>query len=248
MPFDEIILWRKGTDGKRHKSGEVVIFQTEDAGYKPSAFHSITYDDLEREAFAALFKETAEQRLLGEYNPYYLPADQGEANTVEKSRWLMAAVSFEGEFNKGYGNMKAEQNAAFRRAKETLLCAIDEAVRQSGVSINNRENKYFKSFRHLIDCYDTTIKEKFQFCEAHFCAEIGPIKEKYCRFTGVPADTDFAMKYAETRNRSAHGSIDSITPEDVVTFQMLRCFIYLLVMERASVPSEKRKEIIGKLF
>ena len=56
------------------------------------------------------------------------------------------------------------------------------------------------------------------------------------------------MKYAESRNQSAHGNIAPITQEDVVTFQLLRCFIYLLIMERAEVPCEKRKEIINKLF
>ena len=125
---------------------------------------------------------------------------------------------------------------------------IDEAVKESGCSINNKKNKYFQRFRHLIDCYDTTIEEKFHFCEEHFQSEIEQLKSKYCRFNQVSVQTDFAVKYAESRNRSAHGVVEAIRPEDVVTFQMLRCFIYLLVMERASVPSEKRKEIIKKLF
>ncbi len=129
-----------------------------------------------------------------------------------------------------------------------LLSAISQAVDDSGVSINNAKNKYLKSFRHLIEHYDTTIKEKYKFCETHFAAEIESILKKYCLRTGISIDTDFAEKYAEARNHSTHGVIEPIRDIDVVTFMILRCFIYLLIMERASVPSTKMKEIIAKLF
>lgn len=248
VPFDEIILWRRGADGMRHKSGIAVIFQTEISGYKPDAFHSITYNDLGDNLFSALLKETAEQRLQGTYNPYYLPADRSETNTVEISRWLMTAISFEGEYNKWYKNRNAAQNKAFYESKEMLLHVIDEAVEHSGRTINNPKNKYLNSFRHLISHFDTTLEEKFKFCETHFSNEIEQVKQRQCRFSKVPINTNLAAKYAETRNLTAHGGIEPITPEDIVTFQMLRCFIYLLVMERASVPSEKRKDIIRKLF
>jgi len=42
--------------------------------------------------------------------------------------------------------------------------------------------------------------------------------------------------------------IEPISNIDVVTFVLLRCFIYLLIMERADVPPVKMKEIIAKLF
>lgn len=74
------------------------------------------------------------------------------------------------------------------------------------------------------------------------------MKERQCRLSKVPMGTNFAEKYAQMRNHTAHGDIEAIAPEDIVTFQMLRCFIYLLVMERAAVPSDKRKDIIRKLF
>lgn len=131
IPFDNIVLWRREADGKQHKCGKAIIFQVEDIEFKPDAYHSITYDDLGSDSFAALFKETAEQRLLGGYNPYFLPASRNEANTVEKSRWLITAVSFEGEFDKRYKNMKAERDQLFYNTKETLLSAIDKAVQHS---------------------------------------------------------------------------------------------------------------------
>lgn len=71
---------------------------------------------------------------------------------------------------------------------------------------------------------------------------------KYCKSNAVSPTTDFADVYEKTRNQTAHGAIRKISPEGVVVFQLLRCFIYLLIFERANVPSEQRKLIVNKLF
>lgn len=248
IPFDEITLSRRGEDGKFRKSGKVVIFQADDITYDLKAQNTITYDDLSATSFTALFKEIAEQRTLNQYNPYFIPSNRTESNVVDRAKWLVTASSFEGEFDKKYKDIKAEQSTEFQKAKSVLLSTIDRAVDDSGVSLNNAKNKYLKSFRHLIEHFDTTIKEKYKFCEKHFSAEVVDIQKKHCRLTGVPLDTDFSGKYAEARNRSAHGVIEPISNIDVVTFVLLRCFIYLLIMERADVPPVKMKEIIAKLF
>lgn len=246
--FDEIRLSRRGKDGKFRKSGKVVIFQADDITYDLKAQNTITYDDLSATSFTALFKEIAEQRTLNQYNPYFIPSNRTESNVVDRAKWLVTASSFEGEFDKKYKDIKAEQSTEFQKAKSVLLSTIDRAVDDSGVSLNNAKNKYLKSFRHLIEHFDTTIKGKYKFCEKHFSAEVVDILKKHCRLTGVPLDTDFSGKYAEARNRSAHGVIEPISNIDVVTFVLLRCFIYLLIMERADVPPVKMKEIIAKLF
>ncbi len=248
IPFDRITLWRLREDGKFFKSGVAVIFQKRDIAYDLKARETITYDDLDSNSFVTLFKEIAEQRVSNCYNPYFIPSNRSESNIVDRAKWLVTAISFEGEFDKKYKNIKIEQSEDFQRAKQVLLFAIDKEVDNSGVSINNHKNKYLRSFQHLIECYDTTIKEKYKFCETHFAAEIEDIQKKYCRHIGVPIDTDFSEKYVEARNHSAHGVIEPIENIDVVTFMLLRCFIYLLIMERASVPSTKMKEILGKLF
>lgn len=248
IPFDDITLLRFGEDGKFYKSGTAVIFQTNNTTYDLKAQNTITYDDLDANSFTALFREIAEQRTLNQYNPYFIPLSRAESNVVDRAKWLVTASSFEGEFDKKYKNIKAKQSEEFQKAKSLLLSAIWQAVNDSGVGINNEKNKYLNSFRHLIEHYDTTIKEKYKFCETHFAAEIEGIQKKYYLRTGVSADTDFSEKYAEARNHSAHGVIEPIRDIDVVTFMILRCFIYLLIMERASVPSSKMKEIIAKLF
>lgn len=248
IPIDEITLSRRGEDGKFRKSGKVVIFQRDDINYDLKAQNTITYDDLTASSFAALFKEIAEQRTLNQYNPYFIPANRFESNVVDRAKWLVTASSFEGEFDKRYKDIKAEQSAEFQKAKSLLLAAIDQTVVDSGVSLNNSKNRYLKSFRHLIEHFDTTIKEKYKFCEKHFATEVADVQKKHCRLNGVPLDTDFSEKYAEARNRSAHGVIEPVGNIDVVTLVLLRCFIYLLIMERAAVPPAKMKEIIAKLF
>lgn len=248
IPFDQITLWQLGKDGKFYESGEVVIFQKDDISYDLKTLNTITYDDLGDNLFAKLFKDIAEQRISKNYNPYFIPPNSTEYNVVDREKWLVAAIAFEGEFNKKYKDLKSEQSSDFRDAKSLLLSAITQAVNTSGVSINNPKNKYLKSFQHLIEHYDTTIKEKYQSCETHFSLEIENIKKNYCYRLKIPNDVDFAEEYAKARNRSAHGVIEPIKNTDLVTFLLLRCFIYLLTMERASIPSEKRKKIITKLF
>lgn len=115
------------------------------------AQNTITYDDLTASSFAALFKEIAEQQTLNQYNPYFIPANRVESNVVDRAKWLVTASSFEGEFDKRYKDIKVERSAEFQKAKSLLLAAIDQAVVDSGVSLNNSKNRYLKSFRHLIE-------------------------------------------------------------------------------------------------
>ena len=132
--------------------------------------------------------------------------------------------------------------------KELLLSTINNEVERTGLSINNKKNKYYNRFFHLIDNFDTTIREKFIFTQKIFKGEFEYIVMKYCQSNAISPTTDFADVYEKTRNQTAHGAIRRITPEGVVVFQLLRCFIYLLILERAGVPSEKREEILKKLF
>lgn len=248
IPFDEITLWCHGEDGKFYKSGKAEIFQTKDIIYDSKAQNTIIADDLDDKSFVALFKEIAEQRTQRNYNPYFIPSNKTESNVVDRAKWLVTAISFEGEFNKRYKDIKTEQSSDFQRVKMLLLSTIDQTVKKTGFGINNPRNEELKSFRKLIERYDTTIKEKYEFCATHFAAEIEDVQRRYCDRTGVPIDTDFAKKYAEARNRSAHGVIEPLEDVDIVIFLILRCFIYLLIMERADISPAKMKEIIAKLF
>ena len=81
-----------------------------------------------------------------------------------------------------------------------------------------------------------------------YADEIAPLIEKYARIQGVDKNTDFAQAYADYRNRTAHGSIPPISKTETITFQLLNCFIYLLILEQGDVPHEKIKEILLRMF
>lgn len=248
IPFDDIVLYRSNAKNGIEKIGNAIVFQPRGIEYTPDAYHSITFEDLGTTAFAMLFQDIAEQSLQKTYNPNFLPESRNEAITVNAARWLVTATSFEGEFNRKYKKYKAEHDSAFYELKKMLLNVIDEAVKQTNLPINDPANRHYQRFHSLIKHNDTTIKEKFQFCQRHFEAEIKDILKRYCNHAKVSLETDFATIYSRTRNDSAHGKMQRITAEGTITFQLLRCFIYLLILERAGIPREKREEILKKLF
>ena len=129
-----------------------------------------------------------------------------------------------------------------------LLDCIDSAIDSSGLGKNHKSNQNLKSFRRLIEMTDTTVKEKYRSCLFKYSYEIAPIVEKHSRTNEVSTSVDLAQAYSDYRNSIAHGTILPITKVEIVTYQILRGFIYILILERASVPSQKIKEIVSKLF
>lgn len=247
IPINKIVLY-KAENQTLIKSGEAKIFQQDCSGYSADITHNITYRDFSDGGLAALFTVVAERRAKGTYNPFFIPSDSKDAAYIDSAKWLIAAISFEGEFNQSYPDFKYENDENFRQAKELLLGCIDGAIDSSGLSKNHKSNQNLKSFRHLIEMTDTTVKEKFKFCLCKYSSEIAPIVEKHSRTNEVSTSVDLAQAYSDYRNSIAHGTIFPITKVEIVTYQILRGFIYILILERASVPSQKIKEIVSKLF
>lgn len=248
IPIDDITLYRKVENGKYAKFGTAKFFQKDSSQYSADNRHSISYNDLLEESFPNIFSLIAERREKNSYNPFFIPLDGKDAQYFDSAKWLIAAISFEGEFNRRYENFKYETDEKFQDAKDLLLKTIDNAVLASGFSINNKANTALNSFRNLIGHTDTTIKEKFKFCMDKYANEIAPLIEKYARIQSVDKNTDFAQAYADYRNCTAHGSIPPISNTEIITFQLLNCFIYVLILERGGVPYERIKEIIIRMF
>lgn len=247
IPIDKIVLYKK-EDQKLICSGTAKIFQQDCSGYSVDTTHNITYWDFSGSSLAAPFTVVAERRAKGTYNPFFIPSDSKDATYVDSAKWLIAAISFEGEFNQSYPGFKYENDENFCQAKELLLDCIDSAIDSSGLSKNHKSNQNLKSFRRLIEMTDTTVKEKFKLCLRKYSSEITPIAEKHSRANGVSTSVDFAQAYSDYRNNIAHGTILPISNVEIVTYQILRGFIYILILERAGVPPQKIKEIVSKLF
>lgn len=125
---------------------------------------------------------------------------------------------------------------------------IDCAVKQTGKSINHKQNNAWRSFKSIIDHADTTIQEKFEACQAEYETETKEYIKQICKTYGIPGDTNLAEAYALFRNQTAHGTIQKPGEVEIVTYKILRCFVYVMNMKKANVPSERITEVLRRMF
>lgn len=248
IPVEQVRLFGKNKDEKYERIGDAVVFQADCSSYSPKSMKSITLDDMTPECFPLLFEQIAEKRLKGTYNPFFYPENLREDNTVDAARWLNTAICFEGEFDTFFSDYRAENDPLFYQAKSLLLETISNAVQKSGKSINNKINGALKSFRSLISHADTTIKQKFEACQTIYAAETAEAITRVCRVNGIPEDADLADAYASYRNKTAHGIVQRPETIDVVTYSILRYFIYAMNLKKANIPPERIADIIRKIF
>lgn len=248
IPINEILLYKKNDKSKYEKCGAAKFFQHDCSQYSPDSRHSISYNDLSNECLPKLFSVIAERRFQDSYNPFFIPSDAKDARYFDSAKWLITAISFEGELSRRYPDFKYKTDEKFKAAKDLLLKTIDDAVIISGVSINHPQNAAFNSFRHLIIHADDRLEKKFQFCLNKYRDEIAPLLEKYVCLEEIDGSIDFAKAYADYRNSTAHGTILPISKVEKITFQLMRCFIYILILECGGVSNQKIKKIIMQMF
>lgn len=248
IPLEKINLFEKDDNGKFQRRGKAVIFQAENDQYSPNALRSITLLDVTDECFPALFSQIAERRDSKRFNPFFYPENRREDRVIDASKWLNNAICFEGEFDDAFPNYKAQNDPSFYEAKKELLMTIDSEVKKTGKSINNNQNKAWRSFKRLIDHADTTLQEKFKACQKVYEAETKESIQRICKTYNISEDTNLAQAYALFRNQTAHGTIQKPGEVEIVTYQILRCFVYAMNMKRANIPSEKIKEVLRRMF
>lgn len=247
VPLDRIELFEKSETGGYKKQGRAVIFQADSSDYVPNAYKSITFHDVTSDSFPVLFSQVAEKRQKNYYYHLFYPTTPKENRTIDASKWLNTAICFEGEFNSSFPDFRAKQDPHFHKAKTLLLQAIDEEVKLSGKSINNKQNSALKSFKSLIDHSDTTIKQKFEVCQNTYEYEMSDAIRTICSDLQISKDIDLAEAYSSYRNKTAHGVICRPESIDVATYRIMRAFIYVMNLKRANVPPDRIKKIIKKL-
>lgn len=248
IPLERIDLFEKDDNGKYQRRGRAVVFQAENEQYSPSALRSITLLDVTDECFPVLFGQIAERRESKRFNPFFYPENRRADRVINASKWLNNAICFEGEFDDAFPNYKAQNDPAFYEAKMELLMTIDCAVKQTGKSINNKQNAAWKSFKRLISYADTTLQEKFEACQEVYEAETKESIQRIRQTYGIPEKTNLAEAYASFRNQTAHGVIQRPEEVEIATYQILRCFIYAMNLRRADVPAETIKDVLTRMF
>ena len=243
VPVEKVELY-----GKNKRIGDAVVFQADCSSYSPTAMKSITLDDMTPECFPLLFQQIAEKRTKGTYNPFFYPANRREDNTVDAARWLNTAICFEGEFNAVFPDYRAKKDPLFYQAKSLLLDTISAEIEKSGKGINNKVNSALKSFKSLVDNADTTIKQKFEVCQTTYAAETAEAIARERNAYGIHEDANLAEAYALYRNMTAHGTIQRPETIDVVTYSVLRYFVYTMNLKKANILPERIADIIRKVF
>lgn len=223
-------------------------FFSNQTGYDSKVENSIIFEDLKHDEVSRLFSCIAIQRNQDSYNDSYIPENTKKYRSFNWIDWLNTALSFEGEYCKRYKDLKSQSDSYFANAKEYLLTQIDDKIRESGVSINNKRNSAWSKFKHLIVHTDARLEEKFQFSLNQFADEISVIKNQLLKKNKIADDVDLAIEYADYRNHLAHGDIVDMSDSNVVNFSLMRVFIYCLVLERANISKDIRKKVIEKLF
>lgn len=210
--------------------------------------NSVIYSNIKKD-IGRIFSYIGIQRKTHYEENRFMPLDLDEFTKFDQYDWLKTAIRFEGEYLKKYAGNKYSTDNNFVIAKDFLLQAIDQKIEQSGVSMNNPKNKYWKKFKRLISYEDTTLEEKFNFALDHFKNEIESIKDFQVKEKECLDKVDrLGAEYSEFRNKLAHGSFEQISPENCVNFTLMRSFIYCFILERAGASSETIKVVIEKLF
>lgn len=218
------------------------------SGYNSKVENSITFEDLTPDEVSRLFSCIAMQRSQASYNDSYIPLNVKKYRSFNWIDWLNTALSFEGEYSKKYKDFKYQNDSNFANAKKYLLEQIDEKIKESDVSINNKKNRAWTKFSHLVEHTDTRLEEKFDFMLNHFSDEISILKSQFLKKLNVSNEINLSDEYANFRNHLAHGDIIDMSDSNVVNFNLMRVFIYCLILERSDIPKDVRKKIVEKLF
>lgn len=235
----------KNTTYNKVGTGKFFSYQT---GYDSKVDNSIIFGDLTHDEISRLFPCIAMQRDQNGYNDSYIPENTKKYRSFDWIDWLNTALSFEGEYCKRYKDLKSQSDSNFTHAKEYLLTQIDDKIKESGVSINNKKNSAWSKFKHLIVHTDTRLEEKFQFSLNHFLDEISEIRSQFLKKNKISEDVDLAIEYADYRNHLAHGDIVDMSDSNVMNFILMRVFIYCFILERADISKDARKKIVKKII
>lgn len=244
ITIDHFILYKIGKD---NPVGIGKFFSHETAN-DSKAVKSITFEDMACDEVSRLFSCIAMQRNQTGYNDSYIPRNTEKFCFFDWTDWLNTAVGFEGEYSKKYKNQKYQSDLDFAKAKDYLLGQIALEVEATEQSINNKSNKAWAKFKHLIEHTDYRLEEKFEFMLQHFSKEISILKNQFLNRHNVSDEINLADEYAEYRNKLAHGDVIDINDANAVNFNLMRVFIYCLILERACITEDVRKWIVEKLF
>lgn len=245
--------------------------------YTRTKFNSIVYEDIS-EQIDKLFTNIAIRREKNIFDNMYLPNSDEDFKSVDFIKYLSCALSFEGEFqrcckskfetNEVFNYTKSQfcnlisdfekkvldDNKILSEIKLEIDNAIidykEEQLKLLSKKKAKRIESYIDNFKNTLDKIDYTLEEKFNFMiksyDKIFKKMITHICSKY-NFK-EPQNNNLGKIFSDMRNNIGHGNPTKIEEEHLLTFQLARCMIYVLILESSEINNEKILEILKKMF
>jgi hypothetical protein len=172
---------------------------------------------------------------------------------VSYPSFLSCTLSFEGEYSRCYPDQKATTSPLFSQVKENIKSRLSlDAFDYSDLSSKNKKkvHSYHNKFDRAIEMVDSTLEEKFNHLCTEYEAIVSDFVKRAMKDIGVACaeKNNLGRALSEMRNSIGHGTPIPMTGIHVAAFRIARCFIYVLILDKADVPHEKIKGIIDKMF
>lgn len=245
--------------------------------YTRTKYNSIVFEDIS-EHLDKLFSNIAVRREKNIFDDMYLPNSDEDFKSVDYIKYLSCALSFEGEFqrcckskfdtNELFNHTKTQfsnlindvekkvldNNRILSEIKQELDNAIidykEEQLKLLSKKKAKRIESYFDNFKNTLDKVDFTLEEKFNFMIRSyndiFNEMISHICSKYS--FEEPQNSNLGKIFSDMRNKIGHGNPTKIEEEHVLTFQLARCMIYVLILDSSEIEHVRILEILKKMF
>ncbi len=244
--FEKIFLETKNDEGKYYKTAEV-NFLTNTISDEKNFQSTITINDLPKEKLSVIFKKISSLRKNDKRLYLYYPENSKERNIVDVTKWLTAAICFEGLFKDVYPDFKQEENKNFKKAKNLVLNSINESI-EKDETLTKKEQGYVIDCKKQVERYEGFLEEKFNYILKENKKVLEKILLKNQRDFGIFESNEYGKIYADYRNELAHGSIEGLSNDKIAVYRLLRAMIYILLLNEIELNEECLSRIINKIF
>lgn len=247
LSFSSIKLIQKEDDHFLHV-GDATIFSKEST-YSRGFLNTITFDDLPQNKLGEIFEKIVQIREKDNRLTLYFPENEKESNWVDASKWLQAAISFEGLFSDSYPNFKVNTKGSFKKAKQLSLEKLEAYMNANDFnSLTKKEKQYYVDCKKQIENYEGLLEEKFNFFLEKYKVALSLILDNIYKTLSIDKNCNLGKIYSDYRNKLAHGKIEILTPKETAIYRILRAMIYILLLEDVSLSDEQLAKIINKVF
>lgn len=277
IKFDEISVYKRTEENKFEQTGVVHIGTLDRGEYTNTELNTILAEDI-KDKFGELFQYIAERRQRDTSDELFIPDNDKAYKSVTHTSFLECALSFEGEYDrtqetKTNTNVKFQQvkqnviditiseacKLAGDDVKEKLLSNINESFQSSIEEMTEGQSgkakkqiiSYAKKILEDINNIDFSLEEQFNnVLKKKYTDILEPYRKSLATRMKITLvdNTNYGDIFAKMRNSIGHGHPKELEEVHVYTYQLARCMIYTMILDKAGISHEIIKSIIQKIF